>query len=250
MRSVTRLFICFLFLSEILVSCVIQKPIDTSTAKGAFEQAEYLHQQGRHEEALTYLRGIKVKHPYSRFVTEAELRIADIHFYKKSWVEAESAYKLFKELHPQHKKVDYVTFRMAMSLFRQLPEAIDRDFNLADRTISYFDEVVRSYPRSDYYQSAREHKVFVKKLIAKKQMYVADFYFVRNMFVSAHGRYTHVLKEYSGLGYDLKALYGAFVSAHKNKDFDLRKNYFARLAKEFPNSDELAKAKEIVKNDK
>ena len=163
MWSTIKAIASLVALSTALVSCVINQPIDTSTAKGAFQKAENLHQQGRHEEALAYLRNIKAKHPYSRLATEADLRIADIHFYKKSWIEAESAYKLFKEFHPQHEKIDYVTFHMAMSLFKQLPESIDRDFHLSRRALSYFDEVVRSYPHSDYYQSAREHKTLYKK---------------------------------------------------------------------------------------
>ena len=240
----------FVALLASLVGCVSHRPIDTSTTQGAFQQAEFLHEQGRHEEALAYLRDIKTKHPYSRWATEADLRIADIHFYKKSWVEAESAYRLFKEFHPQHKKIDYVTFRMAMSLFKQLPESIDRDIHLADRAISYFDEVVRAYPKSDYYQSAKEHKVFLRKIMAKKQMYIANFYFVRDMFDSAHKRYVHVLEKYSGLGYNLKALYRAAISSYKNKDLHQARIYLTKLAREFPKSNELAKAKEIIKYDK
>ena len=85
-------------------------------------------------------------------------------------------------------------------------------------------------------------------MIAKKQMYIADFYFIRNIFDSAHGRYAYVLEKYSGLGYNLRALYGATVSAYKNKDLSQTKSYLERLTSEFPKSDELLKLKEMIKD--
>ena len=242
--AVTTLLI---FLSLSLASCAVSQDIDTSTPQGVLQQAERLRAQGRYEEALTSLRNVKVKNPYSDIATEADLHIADIHFEKKAWVEAESAYKLFKELHPRHKRIDYVTFRVAMSLVKQLPDFVDRDFHLAQRALLYFDEVIRSYPQSDYHNSSKEHKRLLKKWIAKKHLYIADFYFHRKMFKSAHGRYARIVREYPSLGYNRRALYGATISAYRDKDLIQSKSYLERLGKEFPKSNEFTKAKEVTK---
>ena len=102
LAPVKALFMAFILISTCgLVGCISNKPIDTSTVEGSFQQAKRLHDQGRHEEALAALGGLRAKHPYSRWATEAELLIADIYFYQRLWMEAESHYKLFKELHPQ-----------------------------------------------------------------------------------------------------------------------------------------------------
>lgn len=233
-----------------LVGCISNKPIDTSTVEGSFQQAKRLHKQGRHEEALVTLSGLRAKHPYSRWATEAELLIADIYFYQRLWVEAESRYKLFKELHPKHEKIDYVTFHLAMSLFNQLPLSVDRDINLAEPAFLSFGEVVKSFPKSEYYQKSKDYQVRLRKMMVQREMYIADFYLRQKHFLSAKGRYIHVLDKYPNLGYNLQALYGVVISAHRIKDFDESKLYLSRLAREFPNSVELSKVKEVVKHGK
>src|SRR5688500_18813632 len=85
-----------------LTACSSADKIDTNTPEGAFQLAERYEKDERYEEAITYFSEVKNKHPYSRFATSAELRIADIEFKRENFIEAESAYKLFKELHPDH----------------------------------------------------------------------------------------------------------------------------------------------------
>ena len=237
----------FLLLFIGTTHCVINPSIDTSTVQGAFLQAERFQKQGRYEEAQTQFRSIKTKHPYSSLAVEAELRIADVYFERKLWVEAEAAYKLFRELHPQFDRMDYVVFRMAMSVFNQLPRSVDRDIHLADQAIVYFDKVVENYPGSKFYKRSKEKKMTVKKMQAQKQMYIADFYFTRQVFISAYHRYVHVLEKYPNLGYDLRALFGVIVSAYKNEDLDQAKHFLKKMMLEFPQSEELARVKEITK---
>src|ERR1700722_745394 len=76
--------------------------LDKNTAEGAFALGQKFEKDERYEEAITYYSEVKNKFPYSRFATEAELKIADIEFARENFPEAESAYKLFKEFHPNH----------------------------------------------------------------------------------------------------------------------------------------------------
>ena len=93
-----------LILVSLVVSlgCSSSDKFDTSTPEGAFKAAEALEKDERYEEAIPKFQEVKNKHPYSRFATEAELKIADIHFASENFEEAQASYQLFKEFHPKH----------------------------------------------------------------------------------------------------------------------------------------------------
>lgn len=219
-----------------LSACTSTDKVDTSTAEGAYELAQKYVKNERYEEAVTYFREVKNKHPYSRFATESELAIADIEFKRENFGEAEAAYRLFKELHPSHEKMDYVTFRLGLSIYKQIPATTDRDLTEANRCILYFDEILTSFPKSPYAKEAGEKKLSAKKMLADKAIYIADFYFKTKKWQSAMGRYEDVMNEHSGLGFDERALYGATVSAYRFRDLEKSKKYLAMLVKKFPNT--------------
>lgn len=232
-----------LLVFALFVGCTSAEKYDTSTPEGAFKQAEELEKDELYEEAIAKFSDVKNKFPYSKLSTEAELRIADIHYKREAFIEAASAYQLFKEFHPKHPKSDYVTFRLAMSYFNQLPSTIDRDLSVAEKAILYFDEVLSSYPNSEYAAEAREKKYKALKMLAEKEMYIADFYAKRGMYDSALGRYETVLKRYPNLGLDAAALYGAAKSAIKSGERERGQQYLKNLYALYPDSEEARRAK-------
>jgi outer membrane protein assembly factor BamD len=130
----------------VTTGCSSFNEIDTSTPEGSYKLAQKYDKDERYEEAIVEYTSLKNKHPYSKLATEAELRIADIHFKREEFIEAQNSYQVFKEMHPSHPQIDYVTYRLGLSFFNQLPGTIDRDLSVADRAILYFDEVVH-WPR-------------------------------------------------------------------------------------------------------
>lgn len=226
-----------------LVGCSSAQTIDTSTPEGAFKLAEKFEKDERYEEAIAEYTQVKNKHPYSKLATESELRIADIHFKRDEFVEAQNAYQVFKEMHPSHPMADFVTYRLGLSFYNQLPPTIDRDLSVAERAILYFDEVVQSYPKSQYVKDARDYKEKALTMLAEKENYIGHFYFIREHFESALGRYESLLDKYPGFGLDAKALYGAAVSAYKIKELNKAKNYYRKLVTDYKDSSEAQKAR-------
>jgi outer membrane protein assembly factor BamD len=230
-------------------ACTSAEKLDTSTPEGAFKQAELFEKDERYEEAIQKFSEVKNKHPYSRFATEAELRIADLQFKRDSFIESAAAYQLFREFHPKHPRVDYVTFRLALSYFNQLPPTIDRDLAVADKAILYFDEVLSSYPSSEYVTEARNKRGEALRMLAEKEMYVANFYTKRKIYESALKRYEYLLKTYPNVGLDAEALYGAANSAFKSGERERGQQHLKNLYSLYPSSDEAKRAKnEFEKN--
>ncbi len=244
MRTLSYLVI--VALSWLLTSCSSTPEIDTSTPEGGYKLGEKYEKDERFEEAIAQFSTVKNKHPYSKLATEAELRIAEIHFKREEFVEAQNAYQVFKEMHPSHPKIDYVTYRLGLSFYSQLPTTIDRDLAVAERAILYFDEVVQSFGSSQYVKDAKEHKAKSLKMLAEKEWYVGNFYFIRYKYESALGRFEALLDRYPGLGYDAKALYGAAVSAFKIKDMPKAKGHYQRLMTQFKGTTEAEKARREI----
>lgn len=217
------------------------------TPEGAYQIAQEFDKDERYEEAIKRYQEIKNKFPYSKYATMSELAVADAYFKQESYPEAQVAYQSFKDLHPKHSKIDYVTYRLAMSFYNQLPPTTDRDLTLSQSTLLYFDEVITQFPNSEYVAEARDKKATVLKMLAEKEDYIAEFYFIREKYDSALARYEGLMRKYPGQGYDAKALSRAAVSASKNGEPDKAKRYLAELQRKFPGTDELRFAKEGVK---
>jgi outer membrane protein assembly factor BamD len=230
-----------------LLSSCTSSDKKADTAEGAYELAQEFDKDERYEEAIRRYQDVKNKFPYSKYATLAELAIADAYFKQETYPEAQVAYQSFKDLHPKHQQIDYVTYRLALSFFNQLPPTIDRDLTLAQSTILYCDEVINQFPNSEYVKDAKEKKQDTLKMLASKEDYIADFYFTREKYDSALTRYEGLLRKYPGLGYDAKALSRAAISASKVGEPDRAKKYLADLLRKFPGSEEFETAKKEIR---
>ncbi len=210
---------------------------ESNSAETAFKAAEEYDNDERYEEALIKYSEVKNKHPYSKFAVEAELKIADVHYKREAFLEAQTAYQLFKDFHPKHPRIDYVTYRLAMSYYGQLPSTADRDLSPAYKAIQFFDEVINVYPSSKYVGEARDTKDKALRLLAEKETYIANFYYKRDMYDSALKRYEGLLERYPNRGYDEEALYKAGMSAYELGNKDLGTKYIRQLLDKFPSGD-------------
>lgn len=243
MRASNFLFSILCLALSFQLGCSTAEKGDLNTPEGAFASAEALEKDDRYEEAIARYAEVKNKHPYSRFATMSELKIADVHFKREAFIEAQGAYQLFKEFHPKHPQSDYVTYRLAMSYFNQLPTSIDRDLSAADKAILYFDEVATSYPSSTHVTESKEKKAAALKMLGEKEMYVARFYYKQKKFDSAMKRYEFLLKTYPNLGFDPEALLGAANSASKSGERERALQHVRTLNAKFPQTDEAQRAK-------
>lgn len=244
-----RALFILLFVGLSVIGCSSLDKYDTSTAEGAFNLAARYAEDERYEEAIAQFTTVKNKFPYSKLATEAELRIADIQYERESYIEAQTAYEVFKELHPRHPKSDYVTFRLGMSLFNQLPSTIDRDLTLAQRAIMYFQEVERSYPTSEHVAAAKEHQIKSREMLAEKELYVGDFYLIRDMHESALSRYESMIKNYPEAKAVPRALAAASRASLALEDKRRAVFYYNQLKERFPQSPELSTLNSEMENE-
>lgn len=214
---------------------------DSSTPEGAFSAAQHFEENDRFEEAIRRYNEVRNKFPYSSWAVKAELAVADVYFKQESFAEAQVAYQNFRDLHPTHAQIDYVQFRIGISIFNQLPETIDRDLSIADECILAFSDLLKKYPTSSYVEEAKEKRTKVIRMKAEKEEYIADFYFKREMFDSALKRYENLYSSYGGLGFEKKALYRLALCSKSIDDTARLKKYSDELINKYGDSDEAKK---------
>lgn len=186
--------ILIIVLSILVVSCATKRPTGSTEAEILFKEAKELVEKSRFIQATEKLNALRSQYPYSFFATHAELMQADILFAQENYAESAAAYILFRDFHPKYAELGYVVYRISESFYRQLPETFDRDLSAGIEAIKYFEELLQTYPSTEYVKDAQKRIDQIQDMIEKKEIYIADFYFKTKDYFAAKARYEDILK--------------------------------------------------------
>ncbi len=180
--------------SLLIISCATKRPDGATEAEVLYKEAQDLVSKSRFIQATEKLNTLRSQFPYSFYATHAELMQADILFSQENYAEAAAAYILFRDFHPKYEQMGYVVFRISESFYRQLPDTFDRDLSSGIEAIKYFNELLSTYPGTEYAKDAKPRIEQIENMLEKKEIYIADFYFKTNDFIAAKSRYEEILK--------------------------------------------------------
>lgn len=214
--------------------CTSTGPAAEDDPEGLYKEAEEALKDEKFLVAVEKFRDIKNRFPYSARAVDSELRIADTYFDQESYLEAESAYEIFRELHPTHPRGDYVQFRIGLSYYKMIPDNSARDLSAAYRAMDAFKVLEDKFPRSEYVAKGRELTMEARRKLAEHESYVADFYFRRQHYLSASYRYAALLQDFPSLGYDEEALFRLGECYYHTRMFSNARDTFSRLVSKFP----------------
>ncbi len=180
----------------LLFGCASDVPSGKTEAEVLYRSALQQMDDGRYLLATEKLNTIKSQYPYSFYSTHAELLLADILFLQEEFVEAAAAYLLFRDMHPRHKKIVYVVWKIGESYYYQLPDTFDRDLSSAVEAIKYYKEIINKYSKSKHVTKAKSKIAFCRKMLRSKEQYIADFYFKTDEYQAARFRYLMILDSF------------------------------------------------------
>jgi outer membrane protein assembly factor BamD len=224
-----KLKLLYFFLIFAIVSCSSTDKKDTETPEALFAKGQELEKDDRIDEAIKKYSDVKNKFPYSKLAAQAELAIGDAYFKQESFPEAQAAYVTFRELHPKHPQIAYVIYRVGLSIFNQLPETIDRDLTLASQAIIIFEEVIKNYSTSEYVQDAQKKKDDCLKMLAEKEVYIANFYYKKGHFDTAYKRYLASYNKSGVSGFNQESLEFAIATADKVGAAQIKETFATKL---------------------
>ncbi len=179
---------------------------DYERALGAFQDNDCLT-------ATPLFQHVRREYPYSRYAALAELRAADCELEQTHYSEAIRQYRSFIRARPTHPDLDYAEFRVAVAYFRQIPQDFflsppreERDQSPTRSALRIIERFVRMHEDSEHLEEARRMQRDVLALLARHELYVADFYLFRDRPRATISRIEGMLEEYQGSGLEPLAL--------------------------------------------
>ena len=200
-------------------------------AEAAFSLAAKLQKSSRYEEALAEFQSIESNYPYSKYAKLSKLRIADVHFAMKNFIQAYYQYKYYHELYPREENSDYALFRAGYSQYKQMPKAIDRDLSLATEVLKTWRKTLVKHPGTKFTDKILELQQKVIKKMGLKELYIAKFYHKKNRCISAQKRIKKLFRQYPTFLNKPKALKIAIDCAKQLEDEPAERKYKELLKK-------------------
>ncbi len=185
------------------------------TPKQIFEAGELDMQKGDYSEAIKRFEALDVQYPLERETEMAEVQLVYAYYRKEEYPMAVAAADRFTRLHPMSQYTDYVYFIEGLSEFLQNQGVLDRVFSvdLAKRDLlpmkkafANFSSIVDRFPNSRYAPVAYQYMIYLRNILSKHQLQVAQFYFDRKAYVGAINRANDVVLHYQGAPSVPKAL--------------------------------------------
>ena len=164
-----------------------------------FEAGEDLFKKQDYEKAIAYFQFVRSKYPFSQYVALSDLRIADVKYAQKKWLDAASAYEIFIRLHPRHEEVAFATFRLGSSYFYAIPgdfflwpSSSSRDQSFTKEALSAIERFIYAFPESKHLEEANKMRAALFSKLAQSNLHIAAYYQRRNRHEAALARYLSV----------------------------------------------------------
>jgi len=202
-------------------------------------------------EAGPMLRNVRKQFPYSRFAALADLRLADCALKDGKYAEAIESYNQFVRYRPSHIEVPYARFMAAYANYKQIPSewllsppAYERDQRYAQESLRLLRRFVLDFPDDELVPRAQKMAENAVNLLAAHEMYVAKFYFDRDLPRAAAGRLNTLLRSYPGSKFDGDALYLLGECYLDMKDDRGARRAFKELLARYPQHDRAEQARD------
>jgi outer membrane protein assembly factor BamD len=204
-------------------------------------------------QAQLILERVRVKYPYSKYATLAELRLADLRYDQGKFIEAADAYQNFIKLHPTSPDVDYAAYRAALSRWNDAPTDFflfpavhERDLAQVGKASDGLALFVEKYPNSKYAPEARAKLAQTRDVLAERDWYAFEFYKKREKWQGAAFRLESLMKNYPGSTREPEALWQLADMYMKLSERFRAQKTLQQLIVKYPESKQRASAEKLL----
>ncbi len=198
--SILGIFV-ILFLSA--CSSNEEMPDDRLIEKELYDQAQSRLKNESYSTAIMSLEALESRFPFGRYAEQAQAELIYAYYMNSQFEASQSAAERFINLHPRHSHTGYAYYMKGLAAFTDDSGLFSRYFqsDLEKREVvmaqTSFDELsdfISRYPQSNYVSHAKQRMIYLKNLLAKHEMYVADFYMKRGAYLAAISRSKYVIE--------------------------------------------------------
>ena len=140
----------FLILS-LLVGCGVSKrKRDRMNVSEQYSLGLRYMKRGQHIKAIEQFNRVRNYHRDDPLSVKAELAVGDVYFRKNEWDQARMAYEDFARMHPRHPDLDYVVYKVGMSMYKKAPKISARDQTWTRHSVNAWAGFSGRFPESKY----------------------------------------------------------------------------------------------------
>jgi outer membrane protein assembly factor BamD len=177
---------------------------------------------GNYRPAIEDLEALEARYPYGRHSQQAQLELVYAYYRSSQPAAAKAAAARFIRLHPDHEHVDYAYYLKGLTAFEENKGAFDqylgtdkakKDPGAARDSFADFATLLERFPTSQYAPDSRVRMVYLRNLLAKHEIHVANYYISRNAWLAAANRAKYVVENYQ-LTPSVETALGIMVTAY------------------------------------
>ncbi len=170
-----------------------------------FVEAKAAMDNGDYETAIDYFQKLESRFPFGRYAQQAQIDIAYAYWKYDEVASALAAADRFIKLHPRHPNVDYAYYLKGLINFQIGRNFLDRfvprdrsqrDPGAARAAFDDFSTLVARFPNSKYSEDGRQRMLYLKNMLARHEINVADYYMRRGAYVAAVNRARNVVENF------------------------------------------------------
>jgi outer membrane protein assembly factor BamD len=170
-----------------------------------YEEARDALDRGRYTTAISRLEALDTHYPFGRHAEQAQLELIYAYYEAGDWEAARAAASRFIRLHPTHPQADYALYMRGLAAWQagrfslerlRLIDISKRDLGASRDAYSDFRELVSRYPDSEYAPDAEQRIVYLRNLLARQELHIADFYLRKGAYLAAVERGRWVVENY------------------------------------------------------
>ncbi len=218
-----------LSLTAFLVACIIVgcksdgEEIE-QPEKIYYDQAQARMASGNYFGAIEVLEAIDNRYPFGKYAEQAQVELIYAHFMNSETEAAHTAAEKFIRLHPRHPNIDYAYFMKGLSSYTRDREFIvrfsntdvsNRDVSGAKESFAELSEFITRFPDSQYISYAQQRNIYLRNMIAKNELAVADYYVSIDAYIGAIRRANYVIENIPNSSENYRALKILEVSYNK-----------------------------------
>ena len=208
-----------------------------------YDQAERFLDARNWDLAVRALQALESRYPFGKYAEQAQLELIYAHYGGFETEAAIEAADRFIRLHPQHPNVDYAYYMKGLATATANSDFLDRfaptddtkrDISFAREAFAEFAQLVSRFPDSPYAADAKARMVFLRDVMARHEIHVANYYFRRGAYLAAANRGRYVVENFQrteAVADGLAVMAQGYLILGMN---DLAQNAIDTLALNFP----------------
>ena len=194
----------------------------------AFEQGDVLFAAKKFNEA-------EILFPQSEWASKSILMAAYSYYSQDYYYDAISELERFIQKYPNHKRLNYAHFLLAICYYEQIVDE-KKDLGPLLNAQEEFKFIIKNYPDSDFALDSKFKLDLINDVLASKEIFLGRYYMNKEKWIASINRFKQVVELYNTTAYIEEALHRLVELHYRLGLIDEAKKYASLLGYNYQSS--------------